>query len=173
VSRPPGFTVPFNVAVDVLTTDAEPVATVGPAAGVEVAPVLPVEASSVAFAADATAADADPLGGDEPVPPDPAPPLEPVPEEPVPVELPEPVVELPEPVVELPEPVVELPEPVVELPEPVVELPEEVALEGGKPSFASLASWAFAVARAVLSALSCCSSVANVCLACRRLTVFA
>ncbi|HEY5335038.1 MAG TPA: hypothetical protein VIJ71_03335, partial [Mycobacteriales bacterium] len=78
MSRPPGLTVPFNVAVDVLTADAEPVATVGPGAGVEVAPVLPVEASSVAFAADATSADdltAAPLGGDEPVTPDPAPPV--------------------------------------------------------------------------------------------------
>ena len=79
---------------------------------------------------------------------------------------------LPEPLDALPEPLVVLPEPVDALPEPEEALPDEVVV-GGKPSLASRASCAFAVARAVWSVASCCSSVVTANWACWMLMAFA
>ncbi len=93
---------------------------------------------------------------------------------PLPDPLPEPEDALPEPVDALPEPEDALPEPEDALPRMCRSeaLPEEVVL-AGKPSLASRASCAFAVARAVWSVSSCCSSVVTACWACWMLIVFA
>ena len=124
-----------------LTADAEPVVTVGPAGAVTAAAdavsavdVLPVARESTVFVgvppADALPEPADAL----PEPPDPLP--EPDGAAPEPVDAPpEPDDALPEPDDALPEPVDALPEPDDALPEPVEVLPEEVVL-GGKPSLA-------------------------------------
>jgi len=126
--------------------------------------VLPVAGESTVFVgvppADALPEPVDAL----PEPPDPLP-------EPGDA-LPEPDDAAPEPVDALPEPDDALPEPVDALPEPVEVLPEEVVL-GGKPSLASRASCAFAVARAVWSVPSCCSSVVTANWACWMLMAFA
>jgi len=121
----------------------------------------------VTAAADAVPAAALPVADESTLCVD-APPPDPVPEPegalpdelfPVPVDaLPVPVDALPVPVDALPEPLDALPEPLDALPEPVDALPEEVEL-GGKPSLASRVSCACAVARAVWSVTSCCSSV--------------